>query len=150
RRPAAGILHVRGRHRQPRVCGGDENPMKSALSILLIVCLSTGCATVHGPRDIDDVPPSAPTVYDWIRVRQIEPPAEITLTTRLEGGSSRVFIAADDSRVVVLNLASSALTPSSSRVLRAMALQHPEAFLSGAGSFVQDNVRIGRDGVFVA
>jgi hypothetical protein len=119
--------------------------------MFLIVCLTAGCATVRGPRDIDDAPPGATAINDWSRVRELESPAEIMLTTRVAGGSTRVFVAADDSRVVVLNLGSSRLTPRSTRALRALAAQHPDAFSPGAaGSFVQDDVRIGRDGVFVA
>jgi hypothetical protein len=119
--------------------------------MLLVVCLTTGCATVHGPRDIDDAPPGATSLNDWSRVRDLKSPAEIILTTRLADGSSRVFVAADDSRVVVLNLGSSGLTPRSTRALRAIAVEHPEAFSPGAaGSFAQDDVRIGQDGVFVA
>jgi hypothetical protein len=119
--------------------------------MVLVICLTTGCATVHGPRDIDDAPPGATSLNDWSRVRELESPAEIVVTTRVAGGSTRVFVVADDSRVVVLNLGSSGLSPRSSRALRAIAVQHPDAFSPGAaGSFVQDDVRIGRDGVFVA
>ena len=124
--------------------------MRSLVMMVLVAPLSIGCATVHGPRDIDEVPPGAQALSDWSRVRELESSAEISLTTRLASGSTRVFVAADASRVVVLNLGSSALTPSSSRALRAMAVQHPEAFSRAAGSFVQNDVRIGRDGVFVA
>ena len=125
--------------------------MRSHLMIALVASLSMACATVRGPRDIDQVPPGGPTLNDWSRVRQLEPPAEIALTTRLTGESARVFVAADDSHIIVLNLGSSALTPPTRRALRAMAVQHPEAFSSGAaGSLVQDDVRVGRAGVFVA
>jgi hypothetical protein len=125
--------------------------MRPLLSILLVACLSTGCATAHGPRDIDDVPPGGPTVYDWIRVRQLGPPAEITVTTGQAQASPRVFAAADDLRVVVLNLNSPALTLAAKRALRDLAVQHPEAFSTSnaAGSFEQNGVRVGREGVFV-
>jgi hypothetical protein len=55
-------------------------------------------------------------------------------------------------RLIALNLTSPALTPASIRVLRAMAAQHPGAVasLQATGALVQDDVRIGRDGVFVA
>ena len=124
--------------------------MRSLLTMVLVASLSTGCATVHGPRDIDEVPPGAPTLYDWSRARELESSAEIILTTKLASDSTRVFVTADDSRIVVLNLGSAALTPSSRRALRAMAVQHPEAFSQAAGSLVQNDVRIERDGVFVA
>jgi hypothetical protein len=126
--------------------------MRSLLSILLIVCLSTGCATIHGPRAIDDVPPGGPTLYDWSRVRELQAPAEITVTTRRSRASTRIFIAADESRVVALNLSSPALPQPSIRLFHAMAAQHPQAFLTvgTTGGLVQDDVRVGREGVFVA
>jgi hypothetical protein len=126
--------------------------MKSLLSILLIVCLSTGCATVHGPRDIDDVPPGAQTIYDWARVRQLQPSAEITVSTRRARAATRVFVMADDTRVLALNLSSPALSPAAARSLRVMAALHPDILLtvSASGGLVQGDVRVGRDGVFVA
>jgi hypothetical protein len=125
--------------------------MRSPLSVLLVASLSTGCATVRGPRAIDDVPPGGPTLYDWIRVRELEPSAEITVSTTRSRASARLFITADDTRLIALNLTSPALTPASTRVLRAMTAQHPDAFaaLGATGALVQDDLRIGRDGVFV-
>src|SRR5262249_27007547 len=126
--------------------------MRSVLSLLLAVCLSTGCATVNGPRDIADVPPGGPTLYDWVRGRQLAPPAEITVSTRSFRAAPRTFLHADDSRVVLLNLTSPSLPPSSVRVLRTMAAQQPEVFstLAASGALEQDGVRLGREGVFVA
>ena len=126
--------------------------MRSLLSILLILCLSTGCATVRGPRAIDDVPPGVQTLSDWIRVRELVASAEISVSTTRSRASTRVFVAADETRLIVLNLSSPALTPASIRVLRAMAAQRPETFLTlrTSGGLVQDDVRVGRDGVFVA
>lgn len=126
--------------------------MKSLLSILLIVCLSTGCATVHGPRDIDDVPPGAQTIYDWGRVRQLEPSSEISVSTRRARAATRVFVMADDTRVLALNLSSPALSPAAVRSLRVMAALHPDILLTvpASGGLVQGDVRVGRDGVFVA
>jgi hypothetical protein len=46
--------------------------MRSVVSVLLVASLSAGCATIHGPRAIDDVPPGGQTLYDWIRVRELE------------------------------------------------------------------------------
>ena len=125
--------------------------MRSLLSLLLVACLSVDCATVHGPRDIHQIGPGGPRLDDWTRVGELVPPEDVIVSTRQLQAATRVFVAADDDRLVVLNLTSSALTPASRRTLRAMAGQHPEAFsTSGAGSVVQDGVRVGRDGVFVA
>ena len=126
--------------------------MRSAASILLVASLSTGCATVNGPRDIADVPPGGPTLYDWVRVRQLASPAEITVSTGRFRAAPRTFLLADDSRVVVLNLTSPSLPPASVRTLRTMAAQQPEVFstLAVSGALEQDGVRLGREGVFVA
>jgi hypothetical protein len=126
--------------------------MRSLLSVLLVASLSAGCATIHGPRAIDDVPPGGQTLYDWIRVRALEPAAEITVSTTRSRASTRFFVTADDTRLIALNVSSPALTPGSIRVLRAMAAEHPGAIasLQVTGALVQDDVRIGRDGVFLA
>ena len=61
-------------------------------------------------------------------------------------------MAADQSGLIVLNLTDPTLQGTSTRVLRDMAANHPEYFaaVQRAGTFRQDNVRIGRDGLFVA
>jgi hypothetical protein len=61
-------------------------------------------------------------------------------------------VAADEFALIVLNLAHPALPPESRRVLRDMASQHPEYFaaVQKSGTFGQDDIRIGRDGLFVA
>jgi hypothetical protein len=122
--------------------------MKSFVAALLVTAISTGCATAHGPRNLDDVPPGAETIYDWTRVRLLVPPADIAVSTGRSRGAPRVFVMADDTGIVVLNLGGPTLPPSSTRMLRVMAVQHPEAFSTPA-EFVQDDVRVGRDGVFV-
>jgi hypothetical protein len=84
-------------------------------------------------------------------VRQLEPSSEIAVTTARSRAATRLLITTDDSGIVVLNLSSPALPQASVRVLRAMAAQHPEAFstLGTSGGLVQDEVRVGREGVFV-
>jgi hypothetical protein len=98
------------------------------------------------------VPPGAQTIYDWSRVRQLEPSAEITVSTRRARAATRVFLMADNSRVVALNLSSPAFSSSSASALRVMAALHPDILLAvpATGGLVQGDVRVGRDGVFVA
>jgi hypothetical protein len=126
--------------------------LRSLWTVLLVASLSTGCATVRGPRAIQEVPPGGPPLSDWIRVRELEPSAEITVSTTRSRASTRLFVAADDTRLIALNLSSPALTPSSIRALRALAAQYPSALatLQATGALVQDGVRVGREGVFVA
>jgi len=59
---------------------------------------------------------------------------------------------ADDSVLIVLNLTAPTLPATSARVLRDMAASHPEYVVAAqkAGAFRQENVRVGRDGVFVS
>jgi hypothetical protein len=126
--------------------------MRAAVSTLLVACLLAGCATVHGPRDIEEVRPGEPTLYDWARVLELEPASAIAVSTRQSRALERVFVAADDSRVVVLNVTSPTLSPSSIRTLRSLAAGYPNALASIAtsGGLMQDDVRVGADGVFVA
>jgi len=53
----------------------------------------------NAPTAIDDTPPGGPTLSDWTRVRQLEPSAEITLTTTRSRALTRIFITADDRKV---------------------------------------------------
>ena len=131
--------------------------MKSTLSSVVIVCLVAsplaGCATTGGPRQIEEVPPDggSPT-SNWSRVGQLRPAAEIALTTRILQQGSRYFVAADDRALIVLNLTEPTLPAKATRALRDMAAQHPESFVTmqKTGALSQNDVRIGRDGLFVA
>jgi hypothetical protein len=64
----------------------------------------------------------------------------------------RYFVVSDDSGLTVLNLTAPGLPPASIRVLRSMASRNPQSFtaVQTSGTFVEDSVRVGRDGVFVA
>jgi hypothetical protein len=65
---------------------------------------------------------------------------------------SRYVVMADDSGLTVLNLTDPTLPAASTRVLRDLASHHPEYFaaMQKGGTFGEDSVRVGRDGVFVA
>ena len=124
--------------------------MRFWLSILLVLCLASGCATIHGPRQIDEVPPGGPAISDWTRERELGPAAEITVTTTRSPASPWMLVSVDDSHLTVLNVGNPALSRSSVRILREMAVRYPDAFsATHAGSLVQDDVRVGSDGVFV-
>ena len=89
---------------------------------------------------------------NWSRVSQLAPAAEVVVTIRGSQPRSRHFVAADELALIVLNLTLQALPPVSTRVLRDMASEHPEYFVAAqkSGTFAQEDVRIGRDGLFVA
>ena len=131
--------------------------MKSVLSMAMRVCLIavllSGCATGRGPRHINDPTYSGLALEsNWSRVGQLAPAAELVVTTRGSQPRSRHFVMADEFALLVLNLAQPALPPGSRNVLRDMASQHPEYFaaVQKSGTFAQDDVRISRDGLFVA
>jgi hypothetical protein len=65
--------------------------------------------------------------------------------------ASRHLVAADASGVVVLNTAGLPLSASTVRILREMAADNPRYLVAAraAGSVVRDDVRVGRDGLFV-
>lgn len=74
------------------------------------------------------------------------------MTAKGSQPGSRYFVLADESGLTVLNLTDPTLPAASTRVLRDMASHHPEYFaaMQKSGTFGEDNVRVGRDGVFVA
>jgi hypothetical protein len=131
--------------------------MKSALSVVIIVCLVVsplaGCATIRGPRQISANPGvGTPPESDWSRVGELAPAKEIAVTIRGSQPANRYFVLADQSGVIVLNLTGPTLPGAATRVLRDMASQHQEYFaaIQQSGTLRQDNVSVGRDGVFVA
>jgi hypothetical protein len=85
-------------------------------------------------------------------VGEVAPGAEIIVTTKGAQPGRRYFVMADESRLIALNLADPTLPARSARILRDMAANHPEYFaaVGRTGMFAQGDVRIGRDGVFVA
>jgi hypothetical protein len=131
--------------------------MKSAISALVVASIIAsafaGCATAHGPRQIDEaLAYNGSPALTWSRVSEIEPGAEIMVTTKNGGSGPRYFVSADRARLMVLNLTDPTLPAASIQVLRDMAAQHPENFaaLDRTGTLAQGNLRIGRDGLFVA
>jgi hypothetical protein len=90
---------------------------------------------------------------DWSRVIELAPGTEIVVTTRGSSRASRVVVAANDSDLTVIDANILALPPAARSVLRDQASTHPEYFLaaqSGSQFVFENDVRLGRDGVFVA
>ena len=73
------------------------------------------------------------------------------MTTRQERAGARLFVAADESRLILLNVTAPALPDTVKRVLRDMAMRRPDQFLAlpPTGGFGQGTVRLGRAGIFV-
>jgi len=113
--------------------------------------MATGCASAaRGPIELGSTLAGASPESDWSRVRQLEPSAEIVVTVQGAAPSTRYFVSADDSRVVVLNLIP-ALPAAAGRILREIAARTPDQLVAAekSGSFERGSVRISRDGVLV-
>jgi hypothetical protein len=142
--------------------------MKSALSLTLIVSLVWSAqpvaaqdrmASTAGPiasavtrlafRLAAD-PQSETADPNWSRVRMLTPGAEIIVTLQGAPPRKRYFVAADGSDLTVLNLTDPALPSTATRGLRDLASNHPEYFTARKGAFVDREIRVGPDGVFMA
>jgi hypothetical protein len=132
--------------------------VKIVITVLIAASL-TGCAARSGPRVVGDkFEGRIESESDWSRVSRLQPAAEITVTLRgvpavpTVHAARRYFVTADDSTLVVLNLTAATLPSSAVHTLRDMAAQHPDHVLAAqqTGAFRQNNVRVGRDGVFVS
>jgi hypothetical protein len=97
-------------------------------------------------------PDSIPLLSDWARVGQLTAGSEILVTTRSSQPRGRYFVLAETSAIVVLNAGSPALPPRSVRALRAMVSDNPEAVADvlTKGAVARDDLRLGREGLFVA
>lgn len=131
--------------------------MRAALSVVVIICLIVpsiaGCATTRGPQQIRVAAGGVtPIESNWSRVGELLPATQIALRIKGSQSHSYYLVFTDASGITVLDLTNQTLPAPASRVLRDMASHHPESFsaLSRNGALVQDNVRVERDGVFVA
>jgi hypothetical protein len=111
--------------------------------------LSSGCAAARGPAEIGSPLDPASSESDWSRVRQLQPSAEIFVTVQGAASSTRYFVAADDSRLISLNIVPAVMP--AARTLREMAAREPERLVAAerSGELQQGSVRIGRDGVLI-
>src|SRR5260221_9735641 len=93
---------------------------------------------------------STPTAK-WSRVRTLAPGTEIIVTTKDSSLGQRLFVAADDSNLTVLNVTGSMLSSAAKDVLRDMAANHPDyVAVADTQSFANGSVRVAPDGVFVS
>ena len=169
--------------------------MKSALSLMLVVCIVASALPVTAQDqtetrvsfDMRSSAPLAPTAplsraitreavrlataaestttvvetvqkggtparSDWSRVSRLTPGSEVVVTVKGSQPTTRNFVLADEADLVVLNLADPTIPRAATRVLLDLTSHHPEYFAGTpkAAVFVSDDVRVGRDGVFVA
>ena len=120
------------------------------IAACLAAVLSSACAAARGPVEIGSSLAPGSLESDWSRVRQLEPSAEIAVIVQGAASSTRYFVAADDSRLISLNIGP-AITAAAARTLRELAARAPERLVAAekAGELQQGPVRIGRDGVLI-
>jgi hypothetical protein len=102
-------------------------------------------------------PPGLKTVEqgdesNWSRVRTLVPGTEIIVTVHGSLPRGRYVIEVGESDLTVLNVTDPTLPRAVTRVLQNLASKHPEYLTRTpmAGQFVDQAVRVGSDGVFVA
>jgi hypothetical protein len=83
-------------------------------------------------------------------VRKLTAGTEVVVTVQGSQPSKRYVVQADDSDLTVLNLTDPTLPRAARRALLDMASNQPEYFKGQKGAFVDKEVRVGPDGVFVA
>lgn len=111
--------------------------------------LSGGCASARGPFELGSSLGPASLQSDWSRVRQLDPAAEIAVTVQGAASSTRYFVAADDSRLIALNIVPAATA--AARTLREIAARMPDRLVAAerSGELQQGEIRISRDGVLI-
>ena len=138
--------------------------MKSRLSVTLMFCFMASALPVTaqehtGPFDLRGSipPPGIKTVQqgdepNWSRVRTLAPGTEIIVTVQGSLPRRRYVVGVGESDLTVLNVTDPALPRAVTRVLLNLASNHPEYLTRTptAGQFVDQAVRVGPDGVFVA
>jgi hypothetical protein len=87
---------------------------------------------------------------NWSRVRALAPGAELIVTLKGTPAAKRYFVAADGSDLTVSNLTEPALPGTVTRGLRDLASNHPEYFTAPKSVFVDSDILVGPNGIFVA
>lgn len=89
---------------------------------------------------------------DWSRVTRLASGTTIVVEFRGGPAASRVFVHADASELIVLDLADSRLPRAAQRVLQEMAANHPDYLVEVFSGlrFDRADVHVGPDGVFLA
>ena len=83
---------------------------------------------------------------------QVAPGTRVLVTTRGGAPAERIFVNAGDADIVVMNTSLPSLSRDAVTTLRAIATRYPDALIAAdaGASRTLDNVRLGRDGVFVS
>lgn len=142
--------------------------MKSALWLTLTCCLVASALPVAAQEPVTAGPiarsiaseaarfaaaqPNQSADAEWSRVRNLAPGTEVVLTVKGSQPGGRSFVIADEAQLTTLHRFVDQDGRAATRVLLDRAAHHPESFadIQQAGAFVDNDVRVGPDGVFVA
>jgi hypothetical protein len=121
--------------------------MKIALPLALLAFLTMPVLPVAA----QDAPASL-GFGDWTALQRLKPGTEVVVTSDGSPAADRYLVLSDASRLTLLNLTDPALPREATRTLMDIGSRHPEFFASApkGGQFVDRDVRVGPDGVFVA
>jgi len=86
----------------------------------------------------------------WSRLRHLKPGTDIVVTTRTAPAATRLFVAATDDALAVVDARNPALPPEARRFLLHVVADYPAYFASSQpGTLTRDGARIGPDGLFL-
>ena len=121
----------------------------ASIGFTFAVVMLTGCASTVGPRQLRTAVP--PAAAGWSRVRALRLPTVVLVTVNDAAPRTGWLVQANAARLTVLDLAEETVPRAAARALLAMAAARPESFgaMGPDRVFQQDDVRVGRDGVFV-
>ena len=130
--------------------GANGRRARRVVAACLAAVIAGGCAAARGPIELGSSLAPASSESDWSRVRQLEPAVEIAITIQGAASSTRYFVAADNTRLIALNMVPT-LTAAAARTLREIAARTPDRIVEvgQSGAFEQGAVRISRDGVLL-
>lgn len=93
----------------------------------------------------------APTEDDrnWAQIGRIAGGRDVQLTVGQRPPFVRAYVASNSTEIVVLNLADQSVPPSAARILHMLAATSPDFLLHERTEYVEDHVRLDRDGLWI-
>jgi hypothetical protein len=115
--------------------------VRQAVSLILIVAILVA-VPLHAQSE------QAGSFNKWENVERLKAGTELGVATATSVYGRRMFVAADQSSLVVMNLAN--LSQSNTRIIRRLVIKYsPQLLVAGHGEFVSGDVRISGDDIFV-
>ena len=131
------------------------------MNVMISLVLAVSLATTPGPiaravaREASQLAAGGKSPSEdarrWTRVRKLTPGTRIVITTSGSMFAARVFVLADESGILTLNLTGPALPADIAKTLRRMASESPERFaaVSSGPGFTDGHIQVGPQGILV-